>query len=153
MTYRKIYLVGSLRNPEIPEIAEKLRAAGHSVFDDWYAAGPQADDSWRDYSIAKGQSYRKALCDYAAKHVFAFDKRHLVRCDTVVLALPAGKSGHLELGWATGWRDCAEIYQSSMAKEAHIILDRPDRWDVMYLFANGVWDNVDELTSHWSNQP
>lgn len=136
---KSIYLVGSLRNPEIPNIASELRMAGHYVFDDWYAVGPHADDCWRDYSKAKGQTYREALADHAAKHVFSFDKTHLMRCNTVVLALPAGKSGHLELGWAAG-----------LGKETHIILDTPDRWDVMYQFADGVWECAAELINHWS---
>jgi len=40
----KLYLIGSLRNPRVPEVAEILRWNGHLVFDDWYAAGPEADD-------------------------------------------------------------------------------------------------------------
>ena len=132
---KTIYLVGSLRNPEIPEIAEKLRAAGYEVFDDWYAAGDKADDAWRAYEISKGNSYREALEGHAAKHVYAFDRRHLERCDTVILALPAGRSGHLELGWAAG-----------AGKETHVILGKEyDRWDVMYQFAGRIWDSVEQL--------
>ena len=36
----KVYLIGSLRNPKVPKIAEKIRALGFEVFDDWFAAGP-----------------------------------------------------------------------------------------------------------------
>lgn len=97
-----IYLVGSLRNPEIPKIAEKIRTAGHEVFDGWFSAGIDADDHWKSYAMGRGQSYAEALADYPAQHVFNFDLTHLRRADTVVLALPAGKSGHLELGWALG---------------------------------------------------
>ena len=32
---RSIYLIGYLRNPEVPKVAEKLRIAGFEVFDDW----------------------------------------------------------------------------------------------------------------------
>jgi len=39
--------------------------------------------------------YDDALKGYAADHVFEFDKHHLDRCDTAILVLPAGKSGHL----------------------------------------------------------
>ena len=38
----KIYLIGSLRNPSIPETAAKLRDAGHEVFDDWFSAGSRS---------------------------------------------------------------------------------------------------------------
>lgn len=129
-----IYLIGSLRNPEVPRVANKLRSAGYEVFDDWYAAGPEADDKWRDYEQARGHSYIGALAGYSARHVFEFDRTHLERASSVVLVLPAGKSGHLELGWALG-----------KGKLGYILLDNPERWDVMYQFANGVFTSVDAL--------
>lgn len=139
---KNIYLIGSLRNPQIPEIAEMLREAGHFVFDDWYAAGEKADDAWRAYEIGRGRTYREALQGHAARHVYAFDRQHLHRCDTVVLALPAGKSSHMELGWACG-----------AGKDTHVLLDKDyDRWDVMYQFATGVWDSVDQLLQHWKER-
>ena len=93
----KIYVIGSLRNPEIPEIANKLRSVGHEVFDDWYAAGPEADDYWHSYELKKGKNYKEALEGYAARNVFNFDKTHLDRNEMAVLVLPAGRSGHLEI--------------------------------------------------------
>lgn len=131
---RNIYLIGSLRNPQIPIIAQQLREDGHEVFDDWYAAGPQADDRWRDYEIARGHSFLQALRGHAARHVFAFDREHLQRCDTAILILPAGKSGHLELGIALG-----------QGKSGFVLVDDPERWDVMYQFATGVFDNLETL--------
>ena len=133
----KIYLIGSLRNPKIIEIANKLRSAGHEVFDDWFAAGPEADDYWQKYEQAKGNNYKQALDGYAAKHVFSFDKYHLDNSDIAILALPAGKSGHLELGYMIG-----------QGKKGYILFDdaMPDRWDVMYLFSSGVFFKIDELT-------
>jgi hypothetical protein len=130
-----IYLVGSLRNPEIPKYADMLRNEGHEVFDDWFAAGPTADDSWQEYEKTKGVHYDEALQSWAARHVFEFDKYHLNRCDAVVLVMPAGKSGHLELGYGVG-----------IGKKAYVLFDRePDRWDVMYAFANGVAFDINTL--------
>ncbi len=129
-----IYIIGSLRNEEVPVIANKLREAGHEVFDDWYAAGPEADDYWRNYEKQKGHSYKDALKGFSAKDVFHFDKTHLDRNDIAVLVLPAGKSGHLELGYVAG-----------CGKPTYIILDDPDRWDVMYQFATDVFYSIDEL--------
>jgi hypothetical protein len=131
-----IYLIGSLRNPKVPETSAKLRAAGHDVFDDWFAAGPEADDYWQQYEQHKGNTYPQALAGYAANHVFEFDKFHLNRCDATVLLLPAGKSGHLELGYSIG-----------AGKKGYILFDdtMPERWDVMYRFSNGVFFKVDEL--------
>lgn len=133
-----IYLIGSLRNPNIPKIAKSLREAGHEVFDDWFAAGPEADDYWQKYEQDRGHNFKQGLAGYAANHVYNFDKHHLDRCDIAVLALPAGKSGHLELGYCIG-----------RGKRGYILFDldgaMPDRWDVMYLFANSVFFKVDDL--------
>jgi len=46
---KSIYIIGSLRNPEIPKFANELQAQGFEAFADWYSPGPQADDFWRDY--------------------------------------------------------------------------------------------------------
>jgi nucleoside 2-deoxyribosyltransferase len=132
----KIYLIGSLRNPRVPEVANKIREAGHEVFDDWFSAGYEADDKWREYETARGHSYIEALSLYPAEHVFSFDKRHLDDSDAVVLLLPAGKSAHLELGYSIG-----------QDKPAYIILDNPDRWDVMYKFATEVFADEDSFLS------
>ena len=96
------YLIGSLRNPEVPKIAAKLRSAGFDIFDSWFAGGPIADDSWKAYEEGKGLSLSDALKDHAAQHVFQFDFKHLNECHGAVLVLPAGVSGHLELGYVLG---------------------------------------------------
>lgn len=130
-----IYLIGSLRNPEMPKIGNYLRDVGFEVFDDWFAGGKIADDEWQAYEKSRGRSYPEALKGYAAKHVFEFDLHHLKRSDIVVLVLPAGKSGHLELGWALG-----------QGKAGYVLMpEEPDRWDVMYQFANGVFFDIEEL--------
>lgn len=134
-----IYLIGSLRNPSIPKLAAALRKEGHEVFDDWHAAGPEADDHWQSYEKARERSYTDALSAPAATNVFRFDKRHLDKADTVVLVMPAGKSGHLEFGYSIG-----------MGRKGIVFFDKePERWDVMYRFAyeNGgsVVCSVDEL--------
>lgn len=138
---KSIYLIGSLRNPRVPEVAKQLRGAGFDVFDDWYAAGPEADDKWRDYEIARGRNFIEALDGEACRHVYEFDKKNLDRCDTAVLLMPAGKSCHLELGYKIG-----------TGKPGYIILDQdPERFDAMYRFAkehNGnVFQNVDGFLS------
>lgn len=132
----KVYLIGSLRNPEIPKIANEIRKAGLEVFDDWYAAGSEADDKWKEYEQGRGRSYMEALAGAAAKNVFQFDKKHLESADAVILVLPAGKSGHLELGWSLG-----------RGKRGYILLDSPDRWDVMYRFADLVTEDLSEIVT------
>jgi hypothetical protein len=130
----KIYLIGSLRNPEVPKIGGRLRSSGFEVFDDWYSAGSLADDAWRDYEKARGHSYSEALNGLAANHVFSFDKFHLDRSDAGILVLPAGKSGAIELGYIIG-----------SGRPGYILLDDPERWDVMFKFAKVVSDNLDDI--------
>jgi hypothetical protein len=132
----KTYLIGSLRNPEIPLLAQRMREAGlHDVFDDWHAAGPEADDHWQEYEKARGHDFASALGGFAAQHVFEYDKHHLDTCDAVVLVLPAGKSGHLEFGYAIG-----------KGKTGFILLaEEPERFDVMYAFADKVFTGAGPL--------
>lgn len=129
-----IYVIGSLRNPRVPLIAEALRAVGYDAFDDWYAAGPEADDYWQAYEKQRGRTLAEALDGYHARHVFQFDRRHLDRADSALLVLPAGRSGHLELGYVLG-----------RGKPGYVLLDgEPDRYDVMYRFCNRIFSSEGE---------
>ena len=126
-----LYLIGSLRNPRTCEIAKLVRDKfpDVEVFDDWYAAGHEADDMWKSYEQARGRSYKEALAGYAAKHVFEFDKHHLDRSTHVLLVLPAGKSGHMEVMYG----------KYGVGAKTAILLDPEDvRWDVMYQFVDDV---------------
>ena len=135
MLIKSIYIIGSLRNPEIPKFANELQAQGFEAFADWYSPGPQADDFWRDYAKARGLSYGQALKSPAATHVYEFDKSHLDRCDAAVMLMPAGKSAHLELGYTIG-----------KGKPGYILFDQePERYDVMVQFATGVFFSKEDL--------
>ena len=133
---KSIYLIGSLRNGVIPDIGVQLRQLGFDVFDDWFAAGPEADDYWKKYSQQRGQTYAGALSSYAAQHTFEFDKKHLDRCDGAILVMPAGRSCGIEFGYNIG-----------RGKPGWILLDDPDRWDVMMQFATGVGYELDDIES------
>lgn len=134
----KVYVIGSLSNAEVPVFADTLRSAGFEVFDDWYASGPEADTEWRHYESARGRTYSQALAGHAATNTFEFDFQHLNDADVVVLLLPAGRSGHLELGWAIG-----------RGKPGYIVLsEKEDRWDVMYKLATDVFHTWDEFLDH-----
>ena len=140
MTIKSIYVIGSLRNEEIPNVAKSLRSVGLDVFDDWFAAGPEADDFWKKYEVDRGHDYKEALKGYAARHVYEFDRHHLDRCDAALLVLPAGRSGHLELGYVIG-----------SGKPGYILLDGQDaRFDVMYGFATEVFVNEGEMLEYFS---
>lgn len=132
---KSLYLIGSLRNPDIPALGNKIRDLGIDVFDDWHGAGPHADDEWKRYEEERGHDYIEGLQGLAARHVFEFDKYHLDRCDIGVLAMPAGKSGHLEIGYLAG-----------QGKPTFVLLEEGiDRWDVMYQFMTGVAQTEEEL--------
>lgn len=97
---------------------------------------------WKAYEQGRGRVYKDALKGYAARHVFAFDKLHLDTSSHVVLVLPAGKSGHLELGYAAG-----------SGKRTFVLLEpeTDPRWDVMYQFADEVCESTDELVKAIGN--
>ena len=122
---KTVYLIGSLRNPEIPILGNRLRGLGIEVFDNWFSAGEFADKSWQEYSNLRGHTYKEALRSYEASHVFEFDYTHLNRSQAGVLIMPAGKSGHLEFGYLVG-----------SGKPGFVLFDKePERYDVMYQFA------------------
>lgn len=130
-----VYIIGSLRNKQIPQVAKIVREAGYDAFDNWYAAGERADDSWQEYSHIRGATYTDALASREANHVFRFDKAYLDLCSAAILVLPAGKSGFLELGYVTG-----------LNKPTYILLDESieeNRYDVMPQFARVVTSNLE----------
>ncbi|MDP3999774.1 MAG: hypothetical protein Q8P76_04290 [bacterium] len=136
-----IYLIGSLKNKEIPAIGVQLRALGYDAFDDWFAPGPEADDFWKKYEESRGRTYAEALKGHAAKHIYEFDKFHLDRADIGLLIMPAGKSAHMELGYMTGSK-----------KPTFVLMDKPDRWDVMYQFASGIFFSMAEALEYFKDR-
>lgn len=138
-----LYLIGSLRNERIPKLAQKLREENpHTeVFDDWYSAGPEADDYWKAHQQSKGLEYKDALAGWAARNVFDFDTYHLARSTHALLVLPAGKSGHMEIMYA----------QYAVGSKTAILLDPENvRWDVMYQFIPTILNNDSEI-NEWLN--
>lgn len=132
---RRIYLIGSLRDPELPALGIRLREAGHEVFDEWFSAGEKADDAWQAHQTAKGVSFREALRQPAATHIWEFDDKWLQWADTVVM-VGAGKSRGIELGVCIGRGAEGFIYLPD---------GEPPRWDVMYRYATDVVYTVEEL--------
>lgn len=140
---KTVYVIGSLRNDSIPQIGNALRTAGFDAFDDWHGAGPHADDEWKRYERARGRNFREAIKGFAAQQIFNFDRQHLNRAHAVLLVMPAGKSGHLEFGYAIG-----------QGKPGVILFppgEDPDaeefRWDVMTGFASALAFSVNEAVN------
>lgn len=121
----KVYVVGSLKNENVPRLANRIRAeVGCNVFDDWYAPGPRADEYWQAYEKQAGRTYRQAIHGKASRNVVLFDQANLDSSTHCVLLMPAGKSGHLETGYM------------AYAKKAYVLFEKEpgpeDRWDQMY---------------------
>ncbi len=127
---KSIYIIGSLRNPQVMSLGNSLRELGLDVFDDWHAASPDCDDFWKKYEQERGHTYGQALKGHMARHIFEFDKFHLDRTDGAVLLMPAGKSACLELGYTLG-----------RGKPGFVLYEEEpeERWDVMMQFATEIF--------------
>lgn len=110
----KIYLASSRRNTFFERARDALREAGHEVFDFkhedtlvWEAAEHQG-------------TMAGAETDEVIEHFNAdFDALRAAEC--TVICLPAGRSAHLELGYATGQGQLTFVYLPDGA-----VLDEPD---------------------------
>lgn len=115
MTTKKIYLASSWRNVYQPELISVLRDAGFQVYDfrNPEVEGPPADVtegfSWKllDPNWDRSREnlllrYRAMLAHPVAQAGFDADFAAMKWADTCVIALPSGKSAHLEAGWMSG---------------------------------------------------
>ena len=123
-----IYLVGSLKHDRVREVAEALREAGHEVFDDWHASGPEADLHWQRYEQERGRNYAEALRGSFAWNGYSFDRGHLDKCNTVIAVAKQFK--------LPGRSSIAELTYAKHANHSRtkILLDgEPEEWDLMLL--------------------
>lgn len=126
----KIYLASSWRNAEQPALVAALREAGHEVYDFRHPAPGNDGFAWRDMGPDAPCWTPARFAEELPRHPvalagFRLDKDALDWCDTCVLALPCGRSAHLEAGYAAG---CGKRV---------IVLLRPERFEpeLMYLLA------------------
>jgi nucleoside 2-deoxyribosyltransferase len=132
---KSIYLIGALKNRKISILANKLRKLNFEVVDDWLTPGPHADTYLLKYEKGRGHGYKEALNGLAANHIYSFDKFHIDRCDIGILVMPAGKSGHLELGYMRG-----------SGKPGYILFPKePPRFDLMHKLATDVFFSEQDL--------
>jgi hypothetical protein len=137
-----IYIIGSLRNKNIPTVGNAVRAAGFEAFDDWWGTGEKADDHWFEYEKIRGRSFVEALAGRAAQNTFALDRDNILRSEGVIMVMPAGRSGHIEFGWAARGGVPAVI----------LLEEEPERYDVMYNFATLVTYDVQDAIEHISGR-
>lgn len=111
----RIYLASSWRNKSYPSVLAALRAVGHHVYD------------WRE-------SVEVTDFGLEAHEAFERDMRFLVAADAVVLLLPAGRSAHLEAGYA-----------AALEKPLLIVDPAYDMTEVMYLMASAYVKDTESL--------
>lgn len=137
---KKIYVASSWRNAFYPEVVERLRAAGHDVYD--FRNPPSGDPGFKWSNVGEDwlewtpQQYRDNLQHPLAVKQFHNDIEAMRSCDTCVLVLPCGRSAHTEAGWfaGTGARVIAYIPQR----------EEPE---LMYRLFDGIATTLDELIS------
>lgn len=139
----RIYLASSWKNvAEVRQLAARLRDAGHAV-DDF------TDDSRGRFVFHYSELGNPAELDAIsflqhnqARRAFLEDKKMIDWADAVVLLLPAGRSAHLEAGYAKGTGKQLVIYQPEGFPAGE--------FDVMYGFADLLTTSFDDMVEFLS---
>lgn len=134
----RIYAASSWRNKYQPETVGFLQSLGHEVYDFRNPPGKAGfqwkdiEEGWENWSLER---YRELLLTTPdAAFGFIADYRAMQWADTCVLALPCGRSAHLEAGYFNGANKRLIIYMPK--------LEEPE---LMYLMANKIVLNRAEL--------
>lgn len=135
----KIYIASSWKNADnVKAIAGFLRKSGHEV--DCFA-----DEStgrfvfhYSEIDSIENLDAINFLQNERSQKAFVEDKKWIDWSECVLLVLPAGKSAHLEAGYAKGSGKLLVIYQQNFPK---------GEFDVMYGFADIITDDFREITS------
>lgn len=136
----KIYVASSWRNQYYSDVVNRLREAGHEVYD--FRNPPQGtggfhwfdvDPNYMDWNV---DQYREGMKSPRAQQQFFNDIHALEWADTCVLILPCGRSAHTEAGWLAGKGKKTIVYITEM-QEA----------ELMYMLFDLVTDSLDEVIS------
>lgn len=102
----KLYVASSWRNVTQPDVVEVLRRFGHEVYDFRNPAPGNTGFSWSeidpDWKQWTPEEFRRALEHPVAVGGFDLDFGAMQWADAGVLALPCGRSAHLEAGYFVG---------------------------------------------------
>ena len=144
-----VYVASSWRNELQPAVVHELRRAGFDVYDfrnppnrtgfSWSHIGlkhskPLDDTDPSTPDLAHADDFLDALDHPRAHEGFNSDFEAMQAADIIVMALPCGKSAHLELGWGVGAN-----------KTTAILLDDPCTPELMYLAADYVATSLRDL--------
>ena len=134
----RIYVASSWRNPYFPDVVNRLRAAGHEVYDFRNPPHGGAGFHWTDidpnapaWTYAQ---YAEGLHHPLAERQFQADIDALTWADTCVLVLPCGRSAHTEAGWMAGAGKRVIAYIPEMVEP-----------ELMYKLFDAVAGSLDEL--------
>ena len=134
----KIYVASSWRNPYFPDVVERLRRAGHEVYDFRNPPHGGAGFHWTDidenaphWTFAE---YAEGLHHPLAERQFQADIDALTWADTCVLVLPSGRSAHTEAGYMAGSGKRVIVYIPEMVEP-----------ELMYKLFDGVVGSLDDL--------
>jgi len=134
----KIYVASSWRNNYQPDVVHALRELDHEVYDfrnpkpgnngfHW----SEIERSWQNWT---GEQFRNALQHPIAQGGFELDFSAMQVADACVLALPCGRSAHLEAGWFVG-----------AGKPLLILLSGENEPELMYKMADSVHTGLGSL--------
>lgn len=133
-----IYVASSWRNVYYPDVVDKLRAAGHDVYD--FRNPPSGDPGFKwgnvdpRYLEWTPEEYRDHLDHPKAVKQFGNDIETMEACDTCVLVLPCGRSAHTEAGWFAG-----------RGKKVLVYIPEKQEPELMYKLFSGVCCSMEEL--------
>lgn len=135
----KLYVASSWRNEYYPQVVERLREAGHEVYD--FRNPPSGDPGFKwscvseDFMEWTPQQYREQLHHPLAERQFRNDIEAMTSCDACVLVLPCGRSAHTEAGWFAG-----------QGKKVVAYIPTRQEPELMYKLFSAVACSIDELT-------
>ena len=134
----RIYVASSWRNQYYPEVVQRLREAGHEVYDFRNPPHGGAGFHWTDVDPDAPNwtyaQYAEGLHHPLAERQFQADIDALSWADTCVLVLPCGRSAHTEAGWMAGAGKRVVAYLPEMVEP-----------ELMYKLFDGVAGSLDEL--------
>ena len=134
----RIYVASSWRNQYYPEVVQRLREAGHEVYDFRNPPHGGAGFHWTDVDPDAPNwtyaQYAEGLHHPLAERQFQADIDALSWADTCVLVLPCGRSAHTEAGWMAGAGKRVLAYLPEMVEP-----------ELMYKLFDGVAGSLEEL--------